>query len=278
MRQRTLGALVAFALALGALPGAATGATPPRWPTVSDVRNAEPGIAADDAACMARFFRGRLSRSDWLAPYFSRTPAQKRTRSAGRAHCMTLDERVATVEQGFVDVLGRHAELHCVARTLEARGWAVRLAVTSRLQEFRLYDRIFRACGFMGVVYDLYGHQFHLALTGAERRCANGIGSVVPLYPQRDGQIRTQADKRETGAVFDRCVGRASESAMWRSIVHDLKPVQVVPCVAQRLTRSATFVTLFTDKVAMDRLGNRALVACRLSVPPPAQAPARAGR
>ena len=196
MRQRTLGALVAFALAFVGLPNAATGATPPRWPTVSDVRNAEPGIAAEDAACMARFFRGRLSRSDWLAPYYARTPAQKRTSSAGRARCMTLDERVATVEQGFVAVLGRHPELRCVARTLEARGWAVRLAVTTRLHEFRLYDRVFRACGFMGVVYDLYGHQFHLALTAAERRCANGIGSVVPLYPEREGQATTRADMR----------------------------------------------------------------------------------
>ena len=85
----------------------------------------------------------------------------------------------------------------------------MRDAVTTRLLELRLYDRVFRACGFMGVFYDVYAHQFQLALTRAELRCANAIP-----------------------AVYDRCVGRASGVAMWRGIVDDLQPARFVPCVA----------------------------------------------
>jgi hypothetical protein len=64
-------------LAVVALPGVAM-AAPVRGPSASDVRQQEPGISAGDAVCIARFYDGRLSRADWLAPYFSLTPAQKR--------------------------------------------------------------------------------------------------------------------------------------------------------------------------------------------------------
>lgn len=131
----------------------------------------------------------------------------------------------------------------------------VRDAVTTRLLELRLYDRVFRACGFMGVFYDVHAHQFQLALTRAELRCANAIP-----------------------AVYDRCVGRASGVAMWRGIVDDLQPARFVPCVAERLAGSATSATLFTDAVATGALATSALAACRVSAQPLEPAPALAGR
>ena len=38
-------------------------------------RSYTPGLDMKDAACVANFYRGRLSRKAWLTPYFKLTPA-----------------------------------------------------------------------------------------------------------------------------------------------------------------------------------------------------------
>lgn len=247
----------ALAIVLLVLPSVAATA-PTRWPSVQDVQKVQPGIAADDAACIARFYHGRLSRSDWLAPYYSRTPAQKRTSSAGLSRCMTRKERVAMREVDFTRVMGKHAELRCVADRLEARSWSVKLAVTTRRLELRMYDRVFRACGMTGVVYANVAHQVKLELTASERRCTNRTGSLLAVY--RDGK---PVDMPAVAKVFDRCVTLRSEEAMWRRLMSDKVPAKALVCAAHRLSRSITFALLSTDEAATTWRGDAVLEACK---------------
>ena len=243
-------ALCVIVVAAGAaLPGTAAAAPPAPWPSASDIRTADPGIAKDDAACMVAYLHGRLARGDLLAPYTSRTPAQKRVRTAARAHCMTRAERNASVRRDFERVLGKHSQLTCVAREIEGRSWAVRIALTTRAAELRMYDRVFRKCRFMGVYYDTLGRSLQLTLTSAERGCANRAGSVVPLYAGRTDDDDLSPDALKSAAdVYDRCVGRASEAAMWRrSLAGDVRPGPIT-CVARQLTASVSFGMLFVDR------------------------------
>ena len=88
--MRTGRVCVLAVLVLAAIPGAAGAAgAPPSWPTPADVRSYTPGLGAKDAACVARYYRGRLSRKAWLTPYFNLTPAQKAITDAGFDHCQT---------------------------------------------------------------------------------------------------------------------------------------------------------------------------------------------
>jgi hypothetical protein len=255
MRLR-LSALAGLLLCAAAFPGVAAAAAPARWPSPGDIRAHEPGIARNDAACIAGFFRGRIARGVWRAPYYAATPAQKRIISAGLARCMTRAERIAMRELDFTRVLGEHPELRCVAERLDARSWAVRLAVTSRLDELRMYDRVFRACGFMGVFYGLTARSLQLELAPSEERCVNRFGSVVPFS-------LPEAARTGGGAVFDRCVGAASETAMWRRVLRAHVPAKALPCAVRRLTRTITFAMVFAGKGApLTRLGERALRAC----------------
>ncbi len=246
---------------LVAFPGLGAAAAP-RWASAGDIRAKEPGVAVNDAACIARFFHGRLERGVWLAPYYAATPAEKRILSAGLANCMTRAERVAMRELDFTRVLGKHAELRCVAERLDARSWAVRLAVSSRLDELRMYDRVFRACNFMGVFYGLAAKPMHLVLAPAEQRCVNRIGSVVPFYAAKTARAAG-------GAVLDRCVGTASETAMWRRAFRAHVPPKALACVARRLTRATTFAMVFTAKPAeLTLIGGLALGACGATATP----------
>jgi hypothetical protein len=211
---------------------------------------------------MAAFLRGRLPRSAWMAPYRARTPAQKLTTDLAHHRCMTREERVAMVEYDYTKTFGAHAELDCVARRVEARSRAVRLAITTRLQEYRYYDPVFRACGFMGVLYETYARQMHLQLAHGERACVNRIGSVVPLYPLPRVDRPSMADLVGVGTVYDRCVGRASKKAMWRSAFHAMRPAASLSCVARRLAKGASFVMLLADRAALDGLWTQVRTAC----------------
>ena len=260
--RRSASGLLLFVLLLAALPGTVSGATPAPWPSAADVRSKEPGVGPGNAVCMAAFLHGRLPRSAWMAPYRSRTPAQKLTTDLAHHGCMTREERVAMVEHDYTKTFGEHAELQCVARRVEARSRAMRLAIRTRLQEYRYYDPVFRACGFMGVLYARYGRQLHLQLTDGEKACVNRIGSVIPLYPLPSGDHPSKADRVRVGTVYDRCVGLRSKTAMWRSVFHAMHPAASLPCVAQQLAAGATFVMLFADRAAMDRVWKQVRTAC----------------
>jgi len=215
---------------------------------------------------MAAYLRGRVARAAWLAPYYSRTPAQKLATDTAHTRCMTHDERVAMVAFDYIRLFGRRPALHCVATRIEARSRAVRLAITTRLLEYRLYDRVYRACGFMGDLYADYGRQMKLETTGPEQACMNRAGSVVPLYPLYAGDPSTRSERAQVAAVFDRCIGSASEQAMWRRAITDVQPATAVACLARRLSRAATFGMLFNQPAVLTTLSQGAAVACGMTV------------
>ena len=107
-------------LLLCALPAAALAAKPvPAWPSAHDLIQAEPGLRTADAACIARYYHGRLSRKAWFTLYYDLTDKQKVVTDAGPVHCMTLRERVAMDQRLYASVVGAHPQLHCVAVATE---------------------------------------------------------------------------------------------------------------------------------------------------------------
>ena len=246
-------------LLLAALPGAALAATPPRWPSAGDVRLATPGLTAGEAGCIARYYHGRLSGKAWFTPYYKLTPAQKIVTDAGFARCMTVEQRTALVEQqGELD-WGKHPQLHCVAQRMVARTRAQLRALTSIAAESRAEDRIFRACGLMGAVYATLGRATQLALNPAEQRCANRFGSAELIRPST--KAPTVAQRKLIGGVFERCVGRASELAMWKRLLSAYRPAAAIPCIA-RHSLPISFVTIFGDRPALQVQARRAVKAC----------------
>lgn len=250
--------LALFALlATASTVGAAL--TPPTWPSPADVRSYTPGLSAKDAACVARFYRGRLSRKAWLTPYFKLTPAQKRVTDAGFDHCENKAQRVDLIERQESIYFGEHPANACVARTMEARTRAQREALTSLARQVRADDAIFRRCGLIGQLYATLGLSTDLRLTPSEQRCTNRVGSADPV--RRRSKAPTTADRRAVGTVFDRCVGRASEQAMWRRLLVNFKPAKAVPCIARRSV-SITFVTFFSDETKLETQAKAAAAAC----------------
>ena len=246
-------------LILAALPGSALGATPPRWPSAGDVRAATPGLTTEQAGCIARYYRGRLSGKAWYTQYYKLTPAQKVVTDAGFERCMSVRQRTALVEhQGELD-WGKHPQLLCVAQRMVARTRAELRALTSVAAESRAEDRIFRACGLMGAVYATLGRATQLALTPAEQQCANAFGSAELIRPST--KPPTVAQRKSIGGVFDRCVGRASELAMWKRLLSSYRPAAAIPCIA-RHSLPITFVTIFGDRPALQVQAKRAVSAC----------------
>jgi hypothetical protein len=242
-----------------ALPGAALAATPPRWPSAGDVRAATPGLSAEDAGCIARYYHGRLSGKAWFTPYYRLTPAQKVVTDAGFERCMTREQRTALVEhQGELD-WGKYPQLQCVARHMVARTRAELRALTSIAAEARAEDRIFRACGLMGAVYAALGRATQLALNPAEQRCANAFGSAELIRPS--AKAPTVEQRKKIGGVFERCVGRASELAMWKRLLSAYRPAAAIPCIA-RHSLPISFVTIFGDRPALQVQARRAVSAC----------------
>ena len=246
-------------LVLLALSGSASAATPPRWPSAADVRAATPGLTAENASCIARYYHGRLSGKAWYTAYYNLTPAQKVVTDAGFARCMTVKQRTALVEQQGVRDWGSHPQLHCVAEHMVARTRAELRALTSVAAEARAEDKIFRACGLMGQVYAEVGRATELLLTAPEQACANKAGSAELVRPSR--QTPSVAQRKAVGAVFERCVGRASELAMWKRLLKAYRPAAAIPCIA-RHSLAISFVTIFGDRPALEDQARRAIKAC----------------
>jgi hypothetical protein len=260
MRTGRVWALALFVLA--AIPSAASAAGGPQlaWPSAADIRSYTPGLGQKDAACVARFYRGRLSRKAWLTPYFKLTPAQKTVTDAGFDRCQTKAERIALIERQEALYFGKHAADACVARTMDARTRAERRALTSLARQIRADDKIFRACGLMGQLYATLGAGTKLDLTAAEQRCANRVGSAEPVRLR--AKAPTAAQRKAVGTVYDRCVGAKTKEAMWRSLLASYKPASAIPCVA-RHSLAITFVTMFSDAAKLESQAKAAAAACK---------------
>jgi hypothetical protein len=258
-----IGRVCALALlALVAIPGAAGAAgAPPSWPTAADIRSYTPGLDANDAACVARYYHGRLSRRAWLTPYFKLTPAEKAVTDAGFNHCETKAQRIALVERQETIYFGRHPANACVARAMDARTRAQRLALTSLARQIREDDKVFRRCGLIGQLYATLAQATKLVLTRAEQRCANRVGSADPVRLR--AKAPSTAQRKAVGTVFDRCVGRKTEQAMWRSLLASFKPASAIPCIV-RHSLSITFVTFFSDATTLERQAKAAAAACHV--------------
>ena len=257
------GVLCAFAcVVLAALPSAALGAPPARWPSTAEVRQYTPGLSAKGAACIARYYHGRLSRKAWLTPYYKLTDADKVTTDAGFGKCLTRSQRVALIASEEALSFGKQAGWQCVAQKTDARSRAVRLSMTTLARELSEDDKIFRSCNVIGALYATVGTATKLVLTPAEQSCANRVGSANPL--RLTAQAPSKADRKAVGQVFDRCVGRASEDAMWRRLFSSYRPTAAIPCVAKHAL-GITFVTLFSDPAALQDQAKRAAAACTLS-------------
>ena len=258
----TMKTWIAVALVIvAAVPAAALAAKPaPAWPTAQDVLKGEPGLHAKDAACIARYYRGRLSRKLWLTQYYDLTAAQKATTDAGPEHCMTLAERIATDARLYTEIAGNHPQVHCVAVHTEALSPAQRAAQTSRAKWLGAYDRLFRGCGLTGALYAAVAKGAHLALTPAEQACANRTGSVDPVLGS--GANPPKASMRAIGAVLDRCVGAASERAMYRYLVRAVPVRSAIPCIATTVASHLTFAQLLTKDPIVATTVKSATAAC----------------
>lgn len=264
-RETTFGTMktwIAVALVtLVAVPASALAAKPaPAWPTAQDVQKGEPGLLAKDAACIARYYRGRLSRKLWLTQYYDLTAAQKQTTDAGPEHCMTLADRIATDARLFTEIAGRHPQVHCVAVRAEGLTRAQRAAQTSRATWLRAYDRLFRGCGLTGALYAAVARGAHLPLTPAEQACTNRTGSVDPVLGS--GANPPKASLRAIGAVLDRCVGVVSERAMYRYLVRSVPVRSAIPCIAKTAASQLTFAQLLTKDPAVATTVRSATAAC----------------
>lgn len=258
------GAILAGALlALAALPATGLAGTPGKWPSAAEVRAITPGLAAKDAACIARYYHGRLARTAWLTTYYKLTRAQKIVTDAGFTRCMTLARRAALTEHEDALSFGKHpAELRCSAHREAARSEAVLLSITSLAEAIRAGDRIYRACGVTGALYAALGKSSLIELTPSERACTNRIGSVDPL--RHRGTAPTSAQRRAVGAVFDRCVGQATKRAFLARFFEGYEPSKAIPCVVKRAMTIA-FVTFYSDRDRVELQAKAAEAACRLA-------------
>jgi hypothetical protein len=85
-----------------------------------------------DAACIADYYRGRLTRTAWRRPYDKLTRSEKLVTDQGFDHCMSLSERTTLIEREDTLSLGRHAtELSCSAGKMACRSTAHLLPITS---------------------------------------------------------------------------------------------------------------------------------------------------
>jgi hypothetical protein len=255
----TAGALLL--LVLLTVPGTAPAAKPvPAWPSAQDLQTGQPGVLARDAVCMARYYRGRLSRAAWFTQYWNLTAAQKIVTDAGPEHCMTPAQRLAMTERIYTAIAGEFPQVHCVAVRAQAQTRAQRLAITSRAKWRRVYDGIFRACRLTGALYGAAASRLHLRLTATERSCANRVGSPGPLL--YDSPAPRQAQLTSIGAVYDRCTSAQSEQAMYRYLYRQYRFPSKIPCIVRRVAAAVTFVDLLNKAPAVTTSARKAMAAC----------------
>jgi hypothetical protein len=261
MRPRSVCGLAVLALT-AVSSGAGAAGTPPSWPTAADVRAYTPGLGAADAACVARYYQGRLSRKAWLTPYYKLTRAQKAVTDAGFDHCQSKPQRIALIERQEVLTFGEHPADACVARAMDARTRAQRIALDSLRTQIREDDKVFRRCGLIGQLYATVGAATKLVLTPSEERCVNRLGSAEPVRLR--AKAPSAAARKAVGTVFDRCVTARTAEAMWRALLATFKPASAISCIARHSAR-ITFVTFFSDAAKLRRQARAAAAACHVA-------------
>ena len=259
-------AAVLAAVVLGTLPATSAGGAPRAWPTFADVRANTPGLGAKDAQCVARYYRGRLSRKAYLTPYYDLTQAEKATQSKGFDRCLGDEARLALLVRAEVALFVRYvaapsAELRCAARAFANRREAAWLSITSRAEWIRRNDPVYRACRVTGLVYAVLAKASGVAITQAEQACMNRLGSAEGVLTEKSGP--TGAQRKVAGVVFDRCIGRASKRTFLRRLFKDLRPAGAIPCVVNH-AMAITFLTFYTDRAEIDRQMSAAESACRV--------------
>jgi hypothetical protein len=261
MRAGIIALLAVFALA--AVPTAAAGATPPKWPTPADVLAVTPSLSPEDAECISKYYLGRLSRKAWLTPYYKLTRSEKIVTDKGFNQCMSFEQQAALIAREDTLAFGKHpGALRCTSRRMAARSEDLLLSITTLEEAIREDDRVYRACHLIGLLYAALGEETKLELTPAEQRCANSVGSADPIRDR--GKPPTTAQREQIGAVLDRCVGSESEEAMWRRLLADFRPKKAIPCVA-RHSVAITFSTFFGNRPELQRATRKAAAACVLS-------------
>jgi hypothetical protein len=255
---------LAFVLAaLAALVPAAGADTPAStWPSAAEVRAITPGLAAKDAACIARYYHGRLSRTAWLTAYYKLTRVEKIATDAGFTHCMSATRRAALAEREDALSFGRHpAALRCSSRREAARSQDVLLSITSLAEAVRAGDAIYRACGVTGALYAALGKASLIEITPIEQACANRVGSVDPL--RNRGVAPTSAQLEAVGGVFDSCVGTASKQAFLGRVFKGVQPSGAIPCVVKH-AMSITFFTFFSRRSELQEKAKAATAVCQV--------------
>jgi hypothetical protein len=261
MRIGLIAVLVVLAAALA--PAVAAAAQPVTWPSAADVLASTPTLGAKDASCIAGYYDRRLSRAAWYTPYYALTARQKLVTDKGFEHCMTLAERTALIAHEDTRSLGKHtAEIGCSARAMARRTSAHLLSITSRAQAIADNDAVYRSCKLIGAVYASLARSTELRLTPAEQACANRAGSADPLRSR--AKQPTVKQRTAIGKVFDACVGRASEQAMWERLLKDFRPARAVDCIARRSV-AITFVTFFGSRSGLQRATKQAAAHCVLA-------------
>jgi hypothetical protein len=256
--------IVLALLVFVALPSIALGAQPKPWPSAADIRAYAPTLGVKDSVCIARSYRGKLSRKGWLTPYYKLTPKQKLVTDAGFTKCMKRAARVAFIARQEALFFGKQPQIQCVARAMDSRSPAARLAMKTLAKEILSDDQVYRRCGFIGGLFATLGHGTKLDLTAGEQRCTNRLGSAEPF--RRRSTAPTTAQRKAIGAIYDRCVGQKTENAMWRALLAGFKPAAAIPCVA-RHSLKITFVTLMSDAASLETQAKAAAAACLLVRP-----------
>ena len=143
------------------------------------------------------------------------------------------------------------------------RGAANRADTRSRRQ-VREDDKVFRRCGLIGQLYATLGKATKLVLTPAEQQCANRVG----LGRSRPAALRrppAPAERKAVGTVFDRCVGRTTEEAMWRGLLSELQARRGDPVHRQAL-RQHHVRDVLHRRGELQRQAKAAAAACQRDV------------
>jgi hypothetical protein len=256
--MRLLFALVATLLA-AVLPVAASADTSPSWPTARDIAATTPGIHADDAACMAGYYHGRLSRAGWNTSWSALTRAQKIVTDTGMQRCMTKAEQVAIYRKGYRG-LGTGESLDCVARVSVEQPLAERLAIDTRTKADAALDRTASGCGVTGWLYGIFAKGMHLDMDAHATECTNRAGSVALFL---HGKL-SKAARVAVARVLDRCLERTATADMWRWVYTSNKavPRAQISCLVYYMTGHVTLADMAGTSRALKRQAGLAVDSC----------------
>jgi hypothetical protein len=255
--------LLALSLALTAaalLPGIASAAKPsPPWPTARDIAAQTPGIHADDAACMAGYYHGRLSGTGWRTTWSALTRAQKIVTDNGMQRCTTKAERIVIYRTAFRGLVLTES-LDCLARVSVEQPLAERLAIDTHAKATADLDRTTARCGAIGRLFGIFAKGMHLNLDAQATECTNRTGSMQPFL---HGKL-SRAARVAVARVLDRCVERTATADMWRFIYTSSKdvPRERISCLVYYMSGHVTLVDMAATSPVLKRQAGLAVDSC----------------